>query len=182
MTYHEFNGKNSQQGIAILSNVKFSEVDFVKLNNEKSMLVNHTGGKEIANYYLLYAKVMSKKGEEITFCTSHFPVTKDGSFSVYQQETVLNVLKELDKYKSFIFCADTNAPRGGKNFSLLSDKYFDNIPKDCRTTIDQELHRVKGIQFVVDCLFTNVLVPTTVRIQSGVSDHMAVEAEFDLQI
>jgi hypothetical protein len=71
-----------------------------------------------------------------------------------------------------------NAPRGKESFSRLAKKYKDNIPPEYKTSIDQNLHKVKGIQFMVDGLFTTPSYKASdVKLVDGVSDHMAVVAE-----
>ena len=39
-----------------------------------------------------------------------------------------------------------------KTFNRLAEKYKDNIPLEYKTSIDQNLHRVKGLQVMVDGL------------------------------
>ncbi len=90
------------------------------------------------------------------------------------------LLKSLDSMPEFVLCGDTNAPRGNETFSRLATKYKDNIPAEYKTSIDQKLHRVKGIMFMVDGLFTtSSCIASNVRLQDGVSDHMAVLAEIE---
>ena len=73
-----------------------------------------------------------------------------------------------------------NAPRGNETFSRLEEKYKDNIPREYKTSIDQNLHKVKGIQFMVDGLFTTpVYKASNVKLVDGISDHMAVVAEIN---
>ena len=51
------------------------------------------------------------------------------------------------------FCGDMNVPRGNETFNRLAEKYKDNIPLEYKTSIDQNLHRVKGLQVMVDGLY-----------------------------
>ena len=74
-----------------------------------------------------------------------------------------------------MFCGDFNAPRGGEVFDQLASHYSDCVPPEITTTIDQELHRAKGLQYVVDSIFsTDQYRLEDVRVQSGVSDHCAL--------
>jgi hypothetical protein len=80
--------------------------------------------------------------------------------------------------KDFVFSADLNAPRGLLVFDTIAKKYKDNIPKEYDTSIDQNLHRVKGLKLMVDGLFsTSTYKASNVKLVDGLSDHMAIVAE-----
>jgi len=130
------------------------------------------------NNVLLWIETENNKGEKFKFMTTHLPVTKNGETTNYQLEVVEKLLKELEKYPEFIFCGDTNAPRGKEAFSLLANKYKDNIPEEYETSLDQNLHRVKGLRYMVDGLFTTPgFIAENVKLIDGVSDHMAIVAD-----
>lgn len=107
--------------------------------------------------------------------TTHFPVTPKGLPTAFQESSVTHILEFLKDQEPFILCGDFNAPRGGVAFTRISEHYKDNIPEQYKTSLDQELHRVKGLQYMVDGLFsTPEYTCTNVRLQDGVSDHMAI--------
>ena len=112
---------------------------------------------------------------------THFIWTPDGSVSDEQRTALANLLPVLDSYNNesgILFSGDFNAPRGGEIFTALAERYQDNIPAHVTTTIDQELHRKKGIQLVVDGLFSSPeYAVSSVELVSGVSDHHAVIAK-----
>lgn len=110
--------------------------------------------------------------------TTHFIWTPDGNPDELQYIALESLLSELGKYNDehgIILTGDFNAPRGLPIFDSLAKRYKDNIPKDITTTIDQELHRVKGITLVVDGLFTSPNYQVNnVEVINQVSDHMAI--------
>lgn len=98
---------------------------------------------------------ISVNKESYTVVNTHLTVTLKRSTTNYQQEQVQKLLEYVKSCDKSIICGDFNVPRGCEIFNLFATKYADNIPKECTTTLDQNLHRVPGIQFVVDVLFTS---------------------------
>jgi exonuclease III len=112
------------------------------------------------------------------FVTLHLPVTEHGESTEEQLSAQSYLFKKLEPLGEFILCGDMNAPRGNETFRRFTEKYKDNIPLEYKTSIDQNLHRVKGIQFMVDCLFTTPSYTADgVKLVDGLSDHMAIVAE-----
>lgn len=110
--------------------------------------------------------------------TTHFTWSWKGEVTQMQRDDLKNLLHELETVKPSLLCGDFNAPRGSQIFDTLASHYVDNIPDDVTTTIDQHLHRVSGIQFVVDGFFTGTgYTASNVRVLSGVSDHCALVGE-----
>ena len=65
-------------------------------------------------------------------------------------------------------------------FDRIARKYKDNIPKKYKTSLDQNLHRVKGLQYMVDGLFTTPgYKASNVKLVDGVSDHVAIVADIE---
>ena len=119
-------------------------------------------------------------GKRYRSANTHFIWTPDGSVDDLQRRVFASMLKTLEQYDDetgIILSGDFNAPRGREIFGALAKKYQDNIPKHITTTLDQTLHRVKGLQYVVDGLFTTPQYQVaSVDIIDGVSDHMAIRA------
>ena len=133
------------------------------------------------NVAFLWADIKDESGAEFKVITTHLPVTKQGEVTSFQLEVIDSLLEKLSPLHEFIFCGDTNAPRGREAFGRLAKKYKDNIPLKYKTSIDQNLHRAKGIQFMVDGLFTTPrYIALNVKLIDGVSDHMAIVAEVTL--
>jgi exonuclease III len=130
-------------------------------------------------YSLIWIEIQDTNGIPYKFITTHLPVTKEGESSPFQLEVTKAMLSKLNLLGEFVLCGDMNAPRGRKTFSLLEEKYKDNIPLEYKTSIDKNLHRVKGgIPYMVDGLFTTPeYVASNVKLVDGLSDHMAIVAE-----
>ena len=133
-----------------------------------------------SNSVLLWVEVQDKKGEKFTVATTHLPVTHHGEVTDFQLKAVDSFLNELSKIPEFVVCGDTNAPRGREAFDRIARKYKDNIPKKYKTSLDQNLHRVKGLQYMVDGLFTTPgYKASNVKLVDGVSDHVAIVADIE---
>lgn len=132
------------------------------------------------NKTLIWAEVKDNDGTIFKFVTTQLPVTHEGEVTPYQLEVINSMLSHLKNLGEFVFCGDINAPRGEESFALIAEKYKDNIPLEYKTSIDQNLHRTKGLQYMVDGLFTTPLYKASnVRLQDGISDHMAVIADIE---
>ncbi len=177
--YKELEGK--KMGIAILANSIIDSGSFFCTGREENILKTfdeYKSNKELQkNNAIVWVNIKNNDGVLYKFITTHLPVTHHGECTPYQLEVIDSLLVHLNTMGEFVLCGDTNAPRGKESFSRLAKKYKDNIPLEYKTSIDQNLHKVKGIQFMVDCLFTTPLYKTSdVKLVDGVSDHMAVVA------
>ncbi len=129
---------------------------------------------------ILLTLKISYMGQLFRFATTHFIWTPNGSEDELQRSTYPRLESVLAKYNDeygLVLAGDFNAPRGGRIFGSLAQQYQDNIPKELMTTIDQELHRVKGIELVVDGLFTSShFTVADIEVRNNISDHMAIIA------
>ncbi|TSC55337.1 MAG: endonuclease/exonuclease/phosphatase [Parcubacteria group bacterium Greene0416_79] len=126
------------------------------------------------NRFLLWRR-LEKDGTLFTLGTTHFTWTPDGAVSEEQRQDIQALLKILRQFPDIVFCGDFNAPRGGEIWSAIAARYTDNIPAHYATSIDPNLHRKKGLQHMVDGLFsTPHYACRETRLQCGVSDHCAV--------
>lgn len=173
--------KNTDANLAELSRAVIPEIQV-----GKGKVVN------ITTRTLLVAEI---DGDNKTwkFATTHFTwgyygyVDKQSNKFVYdvkkedeqnQMNDLVRLLNIFADLKDFVFSADLNAPRGMLVFDTIAKKYKDNIPKEYDTSIDQNLHRVKGLKLMVDALFsTSAYKASNVKLVDGLSDHMAIVAE-----
>jgi endonuclease/exonuclease/phosphatase family metal-dependent hydrolase len=138
--------------------------------------------KDIVNkvHLVLWIDVKNKNGEVYRFATTHFPISERGTSTPYQLESLESLFEKLIPLKEFVLCGDFNAARGNETFTRLANTYKDNIPMHYTTSIDQNLHRMKGIMFMVDGLFTtHIYQAFDVSLVDGVSDHMAIVARIE---
>ncbi len=86
---------------------------------------------------------------------------------------------ELTKpYKDLVFCGDFNIPRPNKYYQQLRSTFTDNVPEQYLSSIDPDLHHIKGLQKMVDYIWTRgVCKVTNVHFKNGVSDHLALIGE-----
>ncbi len=132
------------------------------------------------NTCLIWADVKNGDGKIFKFINTHLPVTPQGEVTPYQVEAVDGLLKALKSFPEFVLCGDTNAPRGRVSFDRIAKEYKDNIPLEYKTSIDQKLHRAKGLMYMVDALFSTPSYKVSkVKLSDGVSDHMAVVADIE---
>ena len=111
---------------------------------------------------------------------THFFWTPDGGVTEEQLVTLETMFTALDTHNDstgIILSGDFNAPRGRETWERIAARYKDNIPRQIVTTIDQELHKKKGLMYVVDGVFSSPeYIVSDAEVIEGVSDHKAVFA------
>ncbi|MFA6392741.1 MAG: endonuclease/exonuclease/phosphatase family protein [Candidatus Paceibacterota bacterium] len=176
--------KGEKHGVAIFAK-NIVESDSVFYEGKKENIIKsfdeYTSNEKFQkNKTLIWAEIKDKDGVIFKFVTTQLPVTHEGEVTPYQLEVVNSMLSHLKNLGEFVFCGDTNAPRGEESFALIAEQYKDNIPPEYKTSIDQNLHRTKGLQYMVDGLFTTPSYKASnVRLQDGISDHMAIIADIE---
>lgn len=178
--YPELKGK--KQGVAIFAKEIINSGSIFYAGSKENILISFekfmSDEKFQKNKAFIWAEVKDSDGIIFKFITTQLPVTHEGEVTPYQIEVINSMLHHLEDLGEFVLCGDMNAPRGHQSFSLIAEKYKDNIPLEYKTSIDQNLHITKGIQFMVDGLFTTpTYKASNVRLQDGISDHMAVVAD-----
>src|SRR3989344_204695 len=178
--YPQLIGK--KQGVAIFAKNIIRSGSIFYVGQEENILKpfdEYAANKDLQkNNTLVWADIENIDGEVYRFITTQLPVTKEGEVTQYQLEVIDLLLTKLAPLGESILCGDMNAPRGKESFGRLEKKYKDNIPLEYKTSIDQNLHRVRGIQFMVDALFTtSSYKASNVKLVDGVSDHMAIVSD-----
>jgi len=182
-SYHaDLNGQ--KQGVAIFAkNIADSGFAFYVGSGENvaKPFPEYASSEEFRkNKVLVWADVIDAKGKQLRFATTHFPVTKEGASTPEQLAALDALCPILDTLGEFVLCGDLNAPRGNETFARLAKRYKDNIPEEYATSLDQNLHRVRGLIYMVDALFTTPsYAASEVRLADGVSDHMAIVAHIE---
>jgi endonuclease/exonuclease/phosphatase family metal-dependent hydrolase len=129
------------------------------------------------NYVLVWVDAYDENGNILRCITTHLPVTKEGESSPFQLAVLEPFLQKLETFGDFFVCGDFNAPRGNETFRRVAEKYKDCIPEKYTTSLDQNLHRIPNLQFMVDCFFTTKeCLAEDISFHDGVSDHMAIVA------
>ncbi|KKP69822.1 hypothetical protein A2X44_05115 [candidate division CPR3 bacterium GWF2_35_18] len=163
-------------GISFLTNLEFKNIQCEQYFGNEKVVPSYLGGGGLCNRILAWGNV-KKEGKEQTIATTHFTWSSKGNTTVIQRRSFNKLNKILDKVGDCVLCGDFNAPRGGEIFTALSKRFTDNIPVQVKTTVDENLHRKKGLQVVVDGLFTSSNYKAeNVKIIGGVSDHKAIVA------
>jgi endonuclease/exonuclease/phosphatase family metal-dependent hydrolase len=175
--------KEKKEGVAIFANHIVDSGSIYYEGCEENLLKTYSEyitGENNKNSVLLWIDTNSSDGKSYRFATTHVPVTKGGESTPYQLEVIDLLLKELGSLGEFVLCGDMNAPRGKETFSRIAKKYKDNIPEEYKTSLDQNLHRVKNLQHMVDGLFTTTKYQASnVKLIDGISDHMAIVADIN---
>lgn len=132
------------------------------------------------NRALLSVKVtkpgVTGRNQEFNVSTTHFTWAGKGGTNPEQAQDFPNLVHALNRVGETVLCGDFNAPRGLEIFDTLATKYTDNIPNNVKTTIDQNLHRAKGLQLVVDGMFSSAkYLVKDVKVVDGISDHCGVQ-------
>ncbi len=117
------------------------------------------------------------EGDVYRIATTHFTWVNGGGVSDEQREDLSRMFPVLESLQEFVLTGDFNAPRGRELFSAIAERYHDNVPREYTTSIDGSLHRAGPLPYMVDGLFTTPgYEATNVRLEDGVSDHMAIVA------
>jgi endonuclease/exonuclease/phosphatase family metal-dependent hydrolase len=170
-------------GVGMLSVVSFERIGrvYYRGSEEEAKAREFQGNSRDDPHPLLYVTV---KKDDVSFRigTTHFTWSAKGRTDVLQKSDLESLLDILAGIPEIVLCGDFNAPRGRKIFDTLASHYEDNIPQKYTTSIDVNLHRdgekLRGESLMVDGLFTSPEYESSnVRLQDGVSDHMAIIAE-----
>ncbi len=170
---HQLNG----DGVAVLTKLPILSRSVITFFPGDKECIDQSGNSQEAHDRVLAVAVLDLFGVKVRIITTHLPKNSIGSITSDFQHTVLTAcLQSLQQFDSFVLCGDINAPRGLQIFEKLSTCYQDCVPSTYTTSIDGALHRAGSLPYMVDGLFThNAPVKIhSVRLQSGVSDHMAV--------
>ncbi len=130
---------------------------------------------------LLLSGVVTAGGEDYRIATTHFTWTPHAAPDARQEADLAKFLPLLADLGDFVLCGDLNAPRGMATFAALAERYRDNIPPEYTTSIDPDLHRLKGTKhLMIDGLFsTPEYRCSDVALRFGVSDHAAISAQIE---
>lgn len=167
-------------GIAILSRSALATVQtaFYQYESAEESLFPSKGKPDTCARAILWADIQ-KENRVYTVATTHFTWAPDENPTPVQLEALAKLQKILQRIPKLVLTGDFNAKRGYPIFDSLARELKDNIPNTVSTTIDQELHRKKGLQLVIDGLFTRGHTARNVRVVSGVSDHCAIVGEIE---
>lgn len=142
--------------------------------------------RKTERHILLSGKILADE-TEYTVATTHFTWTPNGQSDAYQEVDAEKLLQILETFSEVILCGDFNIPRNHNPlYEKFSARYTDAIPKEYISSLDLTLHRMGNNpieapqleQFMVDYIFiTSHYRTSNVRLESGVSDHMAVISE-----
>ena len=173
-------------GVAILTKLKAKSNYKYYVGREDSIpnfgrsqnldIAPHPGNRVVIWVEIIHEGVIYR------IANTHLSVTFQGVSAPYQLQEAKNVLSILDLIKDIILCGDFNAPRGLETFTLISQKYKDNIPTKYDSTLDMKLHKAVDIRsgiakYVVDGLFSSPeYTISNVELREGVSDHKAIVA------
>lgn len=176
---------NLREGVALISRFSYEATfeQYAGKESEELPIYDNTtfqSGVESQRYNLLTAHIQGSDGS-YTIATTHLPVTEGGHVTDYQIEAIKNLITCLEKIGEFVVLGDMNAPRGQQSFSLLAERYRDNIPLHYESSLDPVLHRApltqKKDKMVDGCFSTPAYTIKQTRFQCGISDHCAICVE-----
>jgi hypothetical protein len=125
--------------------------------------------------HLILACDVEKDSAQFRIATTHFTWTPNGQADDIQRRDLKVLLSRLNVLGEFVLCGDFNFPRGSELFTIMSDRFKDNIPTRYTTSIDPTFHRAGALELMVDGLFsTPGCCVSNVELHSGVSDHCAI--------
>jgi exonuclease III len=179
----EKRGGPVRMGVGILSKFSMENMRRDYYSGDEETVDTVMQPEDPQEYYHVFVQSKIKKGDaEFSIGTTHFTWTSNGQTDDVQREHLKSFLEVLKGIPEIVFCGDFNAPRKGEVFDTIAQRYTDNIPKEYITSIDINLHRVgeklRGEPLMVDGLFSTPQYKVqNVRLQNGVSDHLAIVAD-----
>ncbi len=176
------NNEASRLGLLTLSNLPLLKNDNAYYRGNGANIPNIQEGdlKKIIETMPRAIQVTEFVKENKHYCliNTHFTWSPNGQPNPEQHLDLDILLKLLSEIPQFILCGDFNTPRGTVIFDTIASKYKDNIPSEISTTIDQNLHKARNLNLVVDGLFTTPQYQVnSIKIIDGLSDHCAIVAE-----
>jgi len=164
-------------GIAIFSRnpIVSSSCNFY-LQHQKTTPIFEDGKPNSVDRVLLTIKT-TKDNLDYQIATTHFIWSEKGEITQLQQQGLQDLFKITDQVGDCVLCGDFNTPYGQEIHQQITEKFDDNTPAGITTTIDQQLHRNKNIQLIVDYIFTSKnYIAKNIRTVENVSDHKAIVA------
>ena len=168
-------GKRGPFGVALLSLLAGEFCGNYYFKRRGPELPRYKGKPNAGHRCLVWQEI--ENGPMIA--TTHFTWSKNGLATQKQRREVESLSNLLDKLQPDVVCGDFNAPRNNEIWLNISGGFTDNIPPEVKTTLDPALHYAKGVDLVVDGFFTNPdnkLTVKSLKLISGISDHLAVSA------
>lgn len=180
-------------GIALLSHSPLSNIQSQEYWSPQPELQQfdrtdiHTKRKT-EKHTLLSAEV-TVNGKVYTVANTHFTWTPNGVSNEYQKLDTKSLLMLLEKIPEIVLCGDFNMPRNyNELYKVFASRYTDAIPGSYVSSLDLSLHRRGNdpaqapnlARFMVDYIFLSPhYSASTVRLEKGISDHMAVVADIE---
>src|SRR3989344_53549 len=174
---------------------EFLEDKFEFYKNELGL----EGVFQVTNYAdILIYKELAEKREGLAIFAKNIIESESMFYAGKEENALISFDKHLEYLHSDNFRANhtllcASVQDDGKIFKFITTQLpvtiegavtsyqlevKDNIPAEYKTSIDQNLHRVKGIQFMVDSLFTTpTYKASNVKLVDGGSDHMAIVSD-----
>lgn len=167
-------------GVGIFSRLPVVAYEARYYSGERGVL-QESSQSDAATYNNFNRMVLACDVEKGSDCfrigTTHFTWTPDGQPTDTQRRDVRALLDTLTGMGDVVLTGDFNAPRGGEIFTMLAERYKDNVPPHYTSSIDPNLHRAGRLELMVDGIFSTPRYSVSdVGMVSGVSDHCALVA------
>ncbi len=164
-----------EEGLGIFSRLKIANSrTYQYAGSQDTVPTYQHPDQSTINRHLLVCEVVKDKAV-FRIGTTHFTWTPDGRVDGVQRRDISGLLEALGAEGDITFTGDFNAPRGGEIFSMLADRYEDNVPSKYTTSIDDAYHRAGKLELMIDGIFSTAEYKVSnVRMECGVSDHCAL--------
>lgn len=165
-------------GVGILSRMPIQEVQVRWYFGDGKNIPIHNEHERDTVHQPLLSCLLDIGGVQVNVSTTHFMKSWDGAPDDYQRERMKRFLPVLEDARPDILCGDFNIPRGTELYTVLCKQFKDNVPFEYVSSIDSKLHRMPGLSFMIDYMWSSSRVQcTNVQMKSGISDHCALMGE-----
>lgn len=167
------------EGVGIFSRFPMRSTEFHQFGGNEGDLMEYDNTspetKHDTERFVLALAEIEKEGEVFRIGTTHFPVTRGGEADDLQRAALARFLAITEDLREFVVTGDFNAPRRREVFTVLAERFTDNVPEEYLTSIDGSLHRAGALPYMVDGVFsTKGYRVSDVEMICGVSDHCAL--------
>lgn len=172
-------------GVALLSKKKHTVrgIHYFQGNGEVRVVKHESPIREYHKCItraVLVSDCQDDMGSVFTVGTTHFTYTPDGEPDMEQTVALGKLIGELSLYPDLVLTGDFNIPRANGLYGMLCKEFTDNVPQYIESSLDPELHRVKGLLRMVDYFWTKGSYRARdVRFEAGISDHCALVGKVD---
>jgi endonuclease/exonuclease/phosphatase family metal-dependent hydrolase len=171
-------GELEVEGVAILTRAAPERTVTEWYFGDEHSVPVHVEDDRDSVYQPLLGVAVPYQGTSLMLAVTHYMKSWNGAPDEYQRAHMESFLPALMRLSPDVLCGDFNIPRGTELYHVLREHLRDNVPLGYTNSLDPHLHRVPGLTFMIDYVWSSPRVEArNVTQVCGVSDHCAFVGE-----